>query len=87
MATLEELGYEIIKHPIMRVRVQQHAGKWYVEYQRKPRYVLDRWWWFDDSIHPEFKDAYTRAEELSKEGGTKEIKFKEIHFDMKDMHP
>jgi hypothetical protein len=32
MITLEDAGYEVIKHPIKRVRVQFHGGLWYVEY-------------------------------------------------------
>ena len=82
MITLEDAGYEVIKHPIKRVRVQFHAGLWYVEYQREPRYFFDRWWWFDDSKHPEYKDAFVRGQELAAEGGTKEIRHKTLVFEV-----
>jgi hypothetical protein len=82
MVTLEDAGYEVIKHPIKRVRVQFHAGLWYVEYQRIPKYFFDRWWWFDDSKHPEYKDAFVRAQELSTEGGIKEIRHKTLVFEV-----
>ena len=82
MSTLEEEGFEIIKHPIKRVRVQFHSGLWYVEYQRAPKYYIDGWWWFDDSKHPEYKDAFNRAQELVTEGGTKEMRHKTLVFEV-----
>jgi hypothetical protein len=80
MASLEETGYEVIKHPILQVRVQFNAGIWYVEYRRPPKYFFDRWWWYDDSKHKEYKDAYVRAQELAAEGCFKEIKHKTLLF-------
>ena len=82
METLDNLGIEIIKHPIKRVRVQFHAGLWFVEYQRTPKYFIDGWWWFDDSKHPEYKDAFQRAQELAAAGGTKEVRRKELMFEI-----
>ena len=82
MITLDDAGLEVIKHPIKRVRVQFHAGLWYVEYQRQPKYVIDRWWWFDDSKHPEYKDAFIRGQELANGGGTKEICHKTLVFEV-----
>jgi hypothetical protein len=82
MNTLDEAGYEVIKKPIKRVRVQFHAGLWYVEYQRTPQYFIDKWWWFDDSTHPEYKDAFQRAQELAAQGGTKEIRHKTLFFEV-----
>ena len=82
MQTLEDIGLEVIKHPIKKVRVQHHAGLWYVEYQRVPKYFIDAWWWFDDSKHPEYKDAFVRAQELTAEGGIKEIKHKTLVFEV-----
>jgi hypothetical protein len=82
MITLDDAGLEVIKHPIKRVRVQFHAGLWYVEYQRQPKYVIDRWWWFDDSKHPENKDAFIRGQELANDGGTKEIRHKNLVFEV-----
>lgn len=75
---IDDLGLEIVYRPITQVRLQFHAGHWYVEYQRKPKYFFDRWWWFDDSKYAEYNDAYVRAQMLAAEGGTKEIKHKTI---------
>ena len=82
MQTLEDAGYEVIKHPIKKVRVQFHGGLWYVEYQRPAQYYIDGWWWFDDSKHPEYKDAFVRAQELAAEGGVKEIRHKTLFFEV-----
>jgi len=81
METLEDLGLEIIKNPIKRVRLQFHAGLWYVEYQRPAKYYVDGWWWFDDSKYAEYKDAYARAHQLANEGGTKEMRRKTLTFE------
>jgi len=81
METLENLGLEIIKHPIKRVRLQFHSGLWYVEYQRPARYYVDGWWWFDDSTHPEYADAFKRAQQLANDGGTKEMRRKTLTFE------
>jgi len=81
---IEELGLEIVKHPITKVRVKNYAGKWYVEYQRKPKYFFDKWWWFDDSIFHTYIDAYNRAQILASEGGISEIKPKNIEITVKD---
>jgi len=82
MSTLDEKGFETIKHPIKRVRVQFHGGLWYVEYQRPAQYYIDGWWWFDDSTHPEYKDAFQRAQELAAGGGREEIRHKTLFFEV-----
>ena len=82
MSTLEEQGFEIIKHPIKRVRVQFHGGLWYVEYQRPAKYYVDGWWWFDDSTHPEYKNAFQRAHELATSGDREEIRRKTLFFEV-----
>ena len=74
MSSLSEHGLEVVKHPITAVRLQHHAGHWYVEYRRKPLYYFDKWWWFDDSKFIDYSDAYVRAQTLAAEGGWKEIK-------------
>ena len=82
MQTLEDAGYEVIKHPIKRVRVQFHGGLWYVEYQRPAQYYIDGWWWFDDSKFSDYVDAYARAQALVAQGGTKEIRHKTLVFEV-----
>jgi hypothetical protein len=74
MSSLSDHGLEVVKYPITQVRLQFHAGHWYVEYRRKPKFFLDKWWWFDDSKFMEYTDAIVRAQTLAAEGGTKEIK-------------
>ena len=81
---IEDLGLEIIKHPITHVRVQPHGSRWYVEYRRKPKYFLDGWWWFDDSIFTDFRDAYNRAQILAAEGGISEVRKRVIEINVKD---
>lgn len=81
---ISEIGLEEVIYPIKKVRVQHHAGHWYVEYQRKPKYFLDKWWWFDDSKYIDYKDAVYRAEVLVAQGGTKEIRHKQIEFTVGD---
>ena len=65
---IEDLGLEPVMIPILKVRLQFHAGKWYVEYQRKPKYFFDKWWWFDDSIYSDYKEAKFRADVLIAQG-------------------
>ena len=82
MTTLDEEGFDVIKHPIKRVRVQFHAGLWYVEYQRPAKFYVDGWWWFDDSKYPEYNDAYKRALALAEQKGTKEVRHKTLTLDV-----
>lgn len=82
MSTLDEEGFEVIKHPIKKVRLQFHKGLWYVEYLRPAKFFFDGFWWFDDSIHPEYVDAFKRAQELAAAGGTKEVRRKELVFEV-----
>ena len=79
---ISDFGLEVIIHPITKVRLQFHSGKWYVEYQRKPKYFFDQWWWFDDSIYADYNAAFIRAQILAAEGGTKEVRYKNIVFDV-----
>ena len=74
MSSLSDHGLEVVKYPIKQVRLQFHAGHWYIEYRRKPKFYFDKWWWFDDSKFTEYSDAIVRAQTLAAEGGTKEIK-------------
>jgi hypothetical protein len=82
MTDISELGLEVIIHPIKKVRLQFHAGLWYVEYQRPAKYLVDGWWWFDDSKFPEYNDAYKRALVLAEQKGTKEIRHKTLTLDV-----
>lgn len=74
MSSLEDHGLEVKKYPITKVRLQFHNGHWYVEYRRKPKYILDRWWWFDDGKYADYPEALVRAQVLAATGGIKEVK-------------
>ena len=82
MTDISELGLEVIIHPIKKVRLQFHAGLWYVEYQRPAKYLIDGWWWFDDSKYAEYNDAYARAVALANQKGIKEVREKELTIDV-----
>ena len=77
---LSDQGLEIVLNPIVQVRLSHYNNMWYVEYKRQPKYFFDKWWWFDDSTHAEYTDAYVRAQTLAAQGGTKEIKPKQIQL-------
>lgn len=77
---ISEVGLEIVKRPITAVRLQHHAGKWYVEYRRQPKFYFDQWWWFDDSIFRDYQDAKYRSEVLAAEGHITEIQKKQPHI-------
>lgn len=68
MTSMDDLGLEFIKHPITAVRIHRTDGQWLVEYRRKPKYIIDRWWWFNDGKYVEYNDAKSRAEVLASQG-------------------
>jgi hypothetical protein len=74
---LSDQGLEIVLDPILQVRLSHYRGMWFVEYKRKPKFYFDQWWWFDDSTHKEYNDAYIRAQTLAAQGGTKVIREKQ----------
>lgn len=61
-----EYGVEFDHIRIKRLRIFRTDGKWLVEYQREPRWILglDRWWWFNDGTYVDYKDAQKRVEYL-----------------------
>jgi hypothetical protein len=66
MSTIDDIGYEIVKVPVSKVRVSHYKHKWFVEYRlKKSKFGIDRWWWYDDSTHATYLDAVTRAQVLS----------------------
>ena len=77
MSSIEDIGYEVIKQPITKVRVTDYRGKWYVEYRLKTsKYALNQWWWYDDSIHSNYSDAAVRAQILVPFGYLEQLKKK-----------
>lgn len=81
---IQDLGLYLKKNPIVKVRVTQYNGKWYVEYQRKPKWFLDRWWWFDDSVYSDFLDAKSRAQKLWEQGYYETLDKRQFNFDVKN---
>jgi hypothetical protein len=84
---IEDLGLEEYLYPIYKIRLSFHAGKWYVEYRRKPKYFFDKWWWFDDSVHTEYNDAQLRANILAADKGVKELRKKVVEIDIETEEP
>ena len=82
MTDISDLGLEVIFHPIKKVRLKHHGGYWFVEYQRPAKYLLDGFWWFDDSKYAEYNDAYARAVALANQKGIKEVREKELLIDI-----
>ncbi len=83
----EDLGLEEYLYPIYKIRLSFHAGKWYVEYRRKPKYFFDKWWWFDDSVHTEFNDAQLRANILATDKGIREFRKKTLEIEISTEEP
>ena len=65
---IKDIGLEIVKWPITKVRVGKVDDRWLVEYRRKPKWLFDGWWWFDDSKYIEYNEAVARAQLLSSRG-------------------
>ena len=66
--TIKDIGLEVIKWPITKVRVGKVDDRWLVEYRRKAKWVFDRWWWFDDSKYIDYREAVARAQAISAAG-------------------
>lgn len=81
---IEDLGYQIKKTQITKVRCSFHEGKWFVEYRLKlPRFYFDKWWWYDDSKYANYLDANARAEFLSATGYIEALEKKSHVYDVK----
>lgn len=65
---INDVGLEVVKWPITKVRVGKVDDRWLVEYRRKPKWVLDRWWWFDDGKYIDYREAVTRAKAMASLG-------------------
>ena len=62
--TIKDIGLEVIKWPITKVRVGKVDDRWLVEYRRKAKWVFDRWWWFDDGKYIDYREAVARAQAI-----------------------
>ena len=79
---INDSGFYLKKHPILKVRVTKYSGKWYVEYRRQPQWFFDRWWWFDDSVHVEYLDAKSRAQKLWSQGYYETVEIRSFDVDI-----
>lgn len=66
--SMDDLGLEYVKHPITQVRIHRTDGQWLVEFRRKPKWLIDGWWWFNDGKYVSYTDAAERASKLSGQG-------------------
>ena len=66
--TMHDLGLEFVKYPITAVRIHRTDGQWLVEFRRKPKYIVDAWWWFNDGTYVSYNDAKVRAAKLASQG-------------------
>lgn len=81
--TISDIGMGIVKIPITAVRIHRVDGQWLVEYQRKPQWYFDQWWWFNDGKYVEHNDAATRAELLREYGYVTVLKYKKETYKVK----
>ena len=84
---INEVGLEIVKWPITKVRVGKVDDRWLVEYRRKPKWVLDRWWWFDDGKYIDYREAVARAQSMASVGYITSIKNARPVFDVTPYDP
>mgnify|MGYP006269885431 CR=1 FL=1 len=81
---IEDLGLEVKRNPISKVRYSFHEGKWFVEYKLKePRYYFDKWLWYTDGKYRNYVDARTRAEFLANNGYFETVQKKSQTYDVK----
>ena len=83
-----EYGMEYVHIPIKALRIFRTNGKWLIEYRREPRQLCpwDRWWWYNDSIYVNYKDAQARIEYLRMAGHVSTVRFMKVKtFNMDSM--
>lgn len=84
--TLAETGFEIATHPITHVRIHRTDGQWLVEYRRKPKWIVDGWWWFNDGKYVEYMDARERAELLKARGHYTYLRYLSNEFEVEESY-
>lgn len=72
---MSELGLEYVQWPITRVRIHRTDGQWLVEYQRKPKWYFDQFWWFNDGKFVDYTDAQDRAAKLISQGYVLSVRY------------
>lgn len=82
-----EYGVEFDHIMVTKLRIHRTDMKWQVEYRREPRWPLrlDRWWWFQDSVHVDYTDAMKRVETLQNTRFVSVPRFQTVkEFDLHD---
>lgn len=85
--TIKDIGLEVIKWPITKVRVGKVDDRWLVEYRRKAKWVFDRWWWFDDGKYIDYREAVARAQSIASAGYITTIRNAKPTFDVTPYDP
>lgn len=80
--TIKDIGLEVIRWPITKVRVGKVDDRWLVEYRRKAKWVFDRWWWFDDGKYIDYREAVARAQSIASAGYITTIRNAKPTFDV-----
>lgn len=81
--SIGDIGMEVVKIPIVALRIHRVDGQWLVEYKRKPQWYFDQWWWFNDGKYVEHNDAAARAELLREYGYITVLKYRKETYKVK----
>lgn len=80
--TMDDLGLEYIKSPIVAVRIHRTDNQWLVEFKKKPVWYLPwtYFWWYNDGKYVSYNDAAGRAGLLSKQGYFLVLRYKSDQY-------
>jgi hypothetical protein len=53
-----------------------------VEYRRKPKWFLDKWWWFNDGKFVDYTDAQDRAGKLAAQGYILSVRYRTDYIEV-----
>ena len=76
--TIQDLGLQEVKRPIVAVRLHRTDNQWLVEFKKKPLAFWCIWdyiWWYNDGKYVQYNDAKARAAKLSSQGYYTEVKY------------
>lgn len=72
---IQDLCHEYIRVPVKKVRMRKFGRFWVVEYRMKhPRWIWDKFWWYDESLHSCPAEAAARANILALNGYVDKVK-------------
>lgn len=85
---LENCGLELIQHPITRVRVVRVDGTWRVQYQRKPKWWIDGYFWYTEGVYSgsNYSTAFDHSQQLINNGYYTRLEYKKKEvFEVQDI--